>query len=348
MLTAHMKCALGVLALGMNLALTTSLSAHGTHSAGTGTLNLPSDPVTFYMDGSVNTFFEANLSNVPAGLSVSNGLYGSWCIDYFHPTSPTGFFQQGVLLSSLSANLPAYLQSDSWDLINYILNHKQGNRDDIQLAMWYFTDGINWGLTPTATAIINDTLANGEGFVPSAGGIVAVVFDQGENPPAQVCIIEVPMPEPEPTEPPPAEEEICEDKLTGGGWIIGPGGKKCNFGVQGGLVNGRLWGGLNYIDHKTGMHVKSRTVTSYTRSGETCRTITYDVTIDGAAGTATVVACDNGEPGRDDTFAISLSTGYSASGELGGDRNKGGGNLQLHKEKCKDKKEPKASKKNKK
>lgn len=333
MLTAHMKCALGVVALGLNLALSTSLVAHGTHSGSNGSLNLPSDPVTFYVDGSINTFYEVNLSNVPSGHSVSNGLYPAWCIDYFHETSPTGFFQQGVLLSSLSTNLPAHLASDSWDLINYILNHKQGNRDDIQLAMWYFTDGVNWGLTPTATAIINDSLANGEGFTPKAGELQAVVLDQGPNPPAQAVIIEVPTPEDE--EPPPSEEEeICEDKITGGGWIIGPGGKKCTFSVQGGFVNGKLWGGFNYVDHKTKMHVKSRAITSYTVSGETCRTMTYDVKIGRSNGTATIVACDNGEPGRNDTFSITLSNGYSASGDLGSTR-KGGGNLQLHKKKCK-------------
>jgi hypothetical protein len=34
---------------------------------------------------------------------------------------------------------------------------------------------------------------------------------------------------------------------------------------------------------------------------------------------------DNGEPGRNDTFAIRLSNGYHASGSLSG------GNIQLHK-----------------
>ncbi|HZI33470.1 MAG TPA: post-COAP-1 domain-containing protein, partial [Candidatus Binatia bacterium] len=61
-----------------------------------------------------------------------------------------------------------------------------------------------------------------------------------------------------------------------------------------------------------------------------CRDITYEVTIDGVPGTAYVIACDNGEPGRNDTFDITLSSGYHAAGDLGGAR-PGGGNIQLHK-----------------
>ena len=37
-----------------------------------------------------------------------------------------------------------------------------------------------------------------------------------------------------------------------------------------------------------------------------------------------VDVADNGEPGRNDTFALSLSSSYSASGTLSG------GNIQLH------------------
>jgi hypothetical protein len=132
--------------------------------------------------------------------------------------------------------------------------------------------------------------------------------------------------------PPPSAE--CDDFVTGGGWIVGtPSGAKGNFGVHGGLKNGKLWGGLNYLDHSTGMHVKSTGVTGYSATGDTCRRITFNVNINGNSGTAVVEVCDNGEPGRDDTFSIELSNGYKAAGDLGGPR-PGGGNIQLHKKKC--------------
>jgi hypothetical protein len=141
------------------------------------------------------------------------------------------------------------------------------------------------------------------------------------------------------------------DFITGGGWIIGPtDGAKANFGVAGGIKDGAFWGHLNYIDHGNGMHVKATAVTGYAvdPNDANCRTICYDVTVNDMPGwTATVTACDNGEPGWSDTFQIQLcptadiSTPncpptfvspcptYSASGDLGGSQ-PGGGNIQLH------------------
>jgi hypothetical protein len=131
--------------------------------------------------------------------------------------------------------------------------------------------------------------------------------------------------------PPPRDDHDC-GKLTGGGWIVGPSGAKATFGVSGGIRRGEFWGHLTYIDHGTGLSVKSTRVTNYipNPSVPDCRTISYDVEINGLPGTAVVDAWDKGEPGRDDFFAIRLSTGYRASGTLGGD-GPGGGNLQLHK-----------------
>ena len=123
------------------------------------------------------------------------------------------------------------------------------------------------------------------------------------------------------------------DFVTGGGWIVGtPSGAKGNFGVAGGIKNGAFWGHLNYIDHGNGMHVKHTAVTGYAvdPNDPDCRIIDYNVTINGAPGTARVRVCDKGEPGRDDIFEIQLSNGYFAGGDLGGSH-PGGGNIQLHK-----------------
>jgi hypothetical protein len=131
------------------------------------------------------------------------------------------------------------------------------------------------------------------------------------------------------TPPPPTSE--C-GKLTGGGWIVTPSGEKGTFGVSGGIRRGQFWGHLNYIDHSNGMHVRSTSVTGFSvdPNDPDCRIITYNVLIDGVSGTATVHACDKGEPGRNDLFDITLSNGYHAGGDLGGN-DPGGGNIQLHK-----------------
>jgi hypothetical protein len=123
--------------------------------------------------------------------------------------------------------------------------------------------------------------------------------------------------------------EICEfkgDFVTGGGWILLPGGGKGTFGVGGGLKNGSLWGHLEYIDHDIGTKVHGTGVTAYTVTGPVSRQINGTADINGSAGTYRARVTDNGEPGRSDVFDLWLSTGYARSGTLGG------GNIQLHKQ----------------
>src|SRR5256886_3933397 len=119
------------------------------------------------------------------------------------------------------------------------------------------------------------------------------------------------------------------DFMTGGGFII-VNGAHANFGFNAGYKPGNsiVSGQLNYIDHSSGNHVKSTSVTSYSGSGA-CRTFSGPGTVDGQPVDFTVNACDNGEPGRgSDTFGIRLSNGYSASESAS--EVLAGGNIQLH------------------
>ncbi|HET6203880.1 MAG TPA: post-COAP-1 domain-containing protein [Planctomycetota bacterium] len=120
----------------------------------------------------------------------------------------------------------------------------------------------------------------------------------------------------------------CHDFVTGGG-TIAVGSDIANFGFVAGLVgNGTtLFVALNYIDHNTRMHVKATSITAYNPGvSPECRHFEGAAEIDGVSGfTYTADVCDLGEPGAGvDTFSITLSTGYSASGLLQG------GNIQLH------------------
>ena len=120
---------------------------------------------------------------------------------------------------------------------------------------------------------------------------------------------------------------VPKDFMTGGGFIEVNGGK-ANFGFVAGLKPGKttIGGQLNYLDHASGLKVKAETITAYDGTGSTTRRFSGDATVNGAAGyTFTVIASDVAEPGRGaDTFSISLSNGYRASGTLAG------GNIQLH------------------
>jgi hypothetical protein len=111
------------------------------------------------------------------------------------------------------------------------------------------------------------------------------------------------------------------DTVTAGGFITGPSGANANFGLN---ARATLTGHLNYVDHGISLHVRSTSITTYTIVNATTRTFTGTCLIDGVAGTFTVTLVDNGEPGSGDTFSITLSTGYAASGTLVG------GNVKVH------------------
>ena len=121
-------------------------------------------------------------------------------------------------------------------------------------------------------------------------------------------------------------QTVTKNFMTGGGYIVAKNDHG-NFGFWAGFKPGKstLSGQLNYMDHDTRMHVKSRDITSYSGSGNT-RTFSGNAQINGVYGyTFTVTATDNGNPGAGkDMFSIHLSNGYSASGVLAG------GNIKLH------------------
>lgn len=115
---------------------------------------------------------------------------------------------------------------------------------------------------------------------------------------------------------------ICRDFVTGGGWID----DKATFGVSGGIKNDKFWGQLSFNDHN-GVKVKSTSVTGYFVIDAVTRQIDGTARLNGKEPvTYTVIVTDNGEPGRDDSFSLELSDGFSISGTL-----IGGGNIQLHK-----------------
>lgn len=295
-------------------------------------ISLPPDPVNVAVKSGTVSFFDMTLSGVPAGYSVGNKTYRAWCVDRFAEVGPldNGAAHTAVLLDVFGGGLPTHYADVPWDKVLYILNHKVGTLDDVQHAIWYYTDGISpdTTLAPLAPQMIADAEANGSGFVPSGAQVsAALVSWVSPNPAVQGNIIEVPGT-------PDVGNEACADRFTAGGFIYRDG-SKVTFGIQGGVQNGRLWGGINFVDHGLKLHVQSRDIVSYRAIDANCREAVYAATIDGEVGTATVVVCDYGEPGRNDVVEITLSTGYTAGqgSTLGGNGN-GGGNVQLHKGSC--------------
>jgi hypothetical protein len=186
------------LAIGFAILVAFSLILVNHTAATDGGLNLPSTPVIIEVSSGTASFFNTTLSDVPLGYDVTNGTYLGWCIDTSTNMALSPATHEVTLYSSL--NPPATLTTEKWDMVNYILNHKQGVVQDIQQAIWYFADiGGNYTPTsPVAWSIVNDALANGAGFVPSAGQITAVIcFPETMLPGShsvQISIIEVVTP----------------------------------------------------------------------------------------------------------------------------------------------------------
>jgi hypothetical protein len=164
-------------------------------------ITLPGTPVCFtssgvYPAGSFS-YLDLTLSGVPGGFSVGNNTYPGWCVEAFNFDFTTGLQYCGATLRlSTDPGLPSHLQSIPWGIVNYILNNKQGNPDDVQNAIWWFTDG--WVVTPGEITgaylnLLADAASQGS-FVPGPGDLVAVVLDMGAGDNPQIVIIEVPVP----------------------------------------------------------------------------------------------------------------------------------------------------------
>ncbi|KON33150.1 MAG: hypothetical protein AC479_05560 [miscellaneous Crenarchaeota group-6 archaeon AD8-1] len=158
--------------------------------------NLPPGLVTLQVADDTNSYFISTLSAVPAGYDVADGSYPGWCVDM-----RTDIPREEDILVTLYSSLtpPLDLASERWDMVNYILNNKEGlEMMDIQRAIWYFVkmDGVGWwngSPGAGAQAIVDDAEANGDGFIPGEGEILAIIcMPETET---QITIIEIEIPD---------------------------------------------------------------------------------------------------------------------------------------------------------
>lgn len=133
------------------------------------------------------------------------------------------------------------------------------------------------------------------------------------------------------------------DFVTGGGFVFKDNGMMVNYGIHAGCKHNKFWGHINYIDHENQFHLRSVEITGYIR--ETLSDGTVLVNTRDFCGWAQlnsqeglvrfrVTVTDNGEPGVNDTFGISIDGVHQTWDQrfyIVTDRTVGGGNIQLHK-----------------
>jgi beta-propeller repeat-containing protein len=115
-------------------------------------------------------------------------------------------------------------------------------------------------------------------------------------------------------------------KATGGGAIDVVGGTASfGFVVQRQTATGPTEGNLQYVNHVTGANVQSATFTTFTIRTNTA-TFSGSGTNNGTPCTFSVTVQDNGEPGKTDSFQITVTPpGTTEGGTLRS------GNIQIHK-----------------
>jgi hypothetical protein len=127
----------------------------------------------------------------------------------------------------------------------------------------------------------------------------------------------------------PPSSELCEVKVTNGGWIIAANGDRASFGGNAKSdAAGNVSGNENYQDHGPAqpMHVKSIVVTTLLcNEARTRATILGKATIDGSGShDFRIDVADFGEPGSNDRYRMRINAYDSGEQVLQA------GNVQIH------------------
>ena len=141
-----------------------------------GNIRLPTDYVTMYAEYVSNSWFDMELSDVPECFTIGNEDYLGWCIQQ------NIFMTQKVnhtvkLFSSYDTEMPESFRNDNWDKINYLINHKVGNRSSIQEAIWYFIENNAYPTDPDVKKMVDDAELYGDGFIPEPGQTIAILVE---------------------------------------------------------------------------------------------------------------------------------------------------------------------------
>jgi len=163
--------AFGFLAMLICSTLTITVAASGL------TVRLPTTYVTMRAEYGTASWFDMTLSDIQPGYDVINGSHLGWCIQ-INTSMTRGVNHTVQLNSSYDPAMPERFQSSNWDKVNYILNNKQGSRESIQNAIWYFICNLSYPSNDTqAQAMIAAANGNGIGFIPDPGETIAILVD---------------------------------------------------------------------------------------------------------------------------------------------------------------------------
>jgi hypothetical protein len=171
-------------------------------SASTPTLHLPDQPVTMTVYDGSGSYFDIDLSDVPADHDIDNGYYEGWCADR-SVVMPRGEKLTVQVCHSDDPAVPIKIRQKNWGKINYILNHKNGaSMNDVQDAFWYLLCDYPYASLSSTAQMLADTAQ--ADYLPEPGDLIAILLKpirNESNPwPVQFAFLQVNVPSQEPTD----------------------------------------------------------------------------------------------------------------------------------------------------
>jgi hypothetical protein len=158
-------------------------------------VKIPDSPVHMFLREGSNSRFELFFLDVKYGWDlVDFEFYKAWCLSKNKPLR-RNTIHRIRLYNYYSPDLPSELRGTRWNQINYVINHKQGPKEAVQQAIWYFTDGEKQA-KPSAEAarLIEEAELKGKDYIPGQDELIAVVCVPEKE--KQPVFIEYKIPQP--------------------------------------------------------------------------------------------------------------------------------------------------------
>ena len=137
--------------------------------------------------GSLNAYFNAEITNINTGLDISNGTYSSWCGTDSVCINIQHKYEMDIYNSLNPETLPIYTRNkEQWNSINWLFNNLSNyptkNWDDLQAATWFLLN--NWNGEGHTQVEYNQTLVlqmvndaeSHSNFIPTYGQKAAIIY----------------------------------------------------------------------------------------------------------------------------------------------------------------------------
>jgi hypothetical protein len=124
-------------------------------------------------------YFTLTLAGVPTNYSITNQNYAAWCAGWYNSGLKKGPFTSPIY-STYGSNFPTnanpVVSNNTFNMVNYILNNKQGTVAEVQDAIWLIMTGIispRHTASPTTLALVAAAMGNPT-YCPPVGGTIAM------------------------------------------------------------------------------------------------------------------------------------------------------------------------------